>query len=570
MENISSAFTRADSAEEPGDYGSELSPKKLRHASFVDAAVQSFYRFLVVKAKYLIIAIAILCFLLTLILRIHLVTAYIPEIGGIESNVIYSLQRILVGYPLYTDPATAPYSITQYTPLYYWLCWLGGTIFRVDAASVHQVYELSRGVSLLLNLMFAFSAFLISRNIFRIGRGVSFVVFTYAFVYLDEESFSRPDSLYNLLFLVTIGLFLKALLPEQRPSLKYLIGASIASVLTIFCKQSGICLLVLLLVFIVFYLRNTRWALVASATMLLSFSGLFLLSSTGDLYVFLQNTVQGVNNGASVAWFTKRIMIEHFQKERFINICGLFLGLYYLATGAENTKKFLGLSLLGSFAFALVTSFKIGAAPNYFTEFIVLVVIAAAVFITTNGFVSKEAYPERRKRSVNYKPLLLLLFVLFTLPPRLAGKIVKKVVDVKNAGQHEYLSSQAVARFLYEDEGLKPDEQVFVITHVEDYLNKFLFRNAIFPQKEIVIANPPNAYDYTAFRRGLENGEVGYVIADTRKDHIDTLNRQARIKYQFIEGDFSRFVPLKEIDHYLIFKHKPLVNSQDNNRSGGL
>ena len=498
--------------------------------------------------------------LFTLCLRIYLVTAFIPEIGGVESNVIYSLQRILAGYPLYTDPAAAPYSITQYTPLYYWLCWLVGIVVQVDPADVHQVYELSRGVSLLLNFLFALAAFVISKNIFHISKGLSFVVFTYTFVYLDEESFSRPDSLYNLLFLITIGLFLKALLLGQRSSPKYLIGASIAAVLTIFSKQSGAYLVVLLLVFIVFYLKNARWMLVASATILFSFGGLFLLSSNGDLPTFLQNTVQGVNNGASVTWFAKRIMVEHFQKERFVNIVGLFLGLYYLATGADNSKKFLGLSLLTSFAFALVTSFKVGAAPNYFTEFIVLTVIATAVFVTSNGLAAKQTF---LNQSLSYKPLFVLLFVLFTLPPRLAGKIVKKAIDIENAGQHEYLSSEAVARFLYDDEALKPNEQVFVTTHVEDYLNKFLYRNAIFPQKEIVIANPADSYDYTAFKRGLENGEVGYVIADIRQNQIDTLNRQARIKYNFLGNSFFQYVPIKEIEHYLIFKHKNLMRSQD-------
>ena len=506
-------------------------------------------------------AIAILCFLSMLILRIHLITAYIPEIGGVESNVIYSLQRVLAGYPLYTDPAAAPYSITQYTPLYYLLCWLVGMVFQVDAANVHQVYELSRSVSLLLNLGFFFSTLVISRNIFRIGKGLSFVVATYAFVYLDEESFSRPDSLYNLLFLVTIGLFLKALLQnKQRPSFKYLVGASVASVLTIFAKQSGIYLPVLLLVFIGFYLRSLRWMLVASFTMLLAFIGLFLLSSNGDAYVFLQNTVQGVNNGTSLTWFAKRIMVEHFQKERVVNVCGLFLGLYYLATGTDNVKKFLGFSLLGSFAFAFVTSFKIGAAPNYFTEFIVMAFIAAAVFITSNGFVANQVRLPHRGRLDNYKPLLLLLFVLFTLPPRLAGKIVKKVVEVHNAGLHEYMSSQAVAQFLYEDEGLKPHEQVFVLTHVEDYLNKFLFRNVIFPQKEIVMANSPDVYDYTCFRQGLDQGQVSYVVADTRQSHLDTTAQQTRVKYDFIGGDFSLYVPIKTIDHYLIFKHRVLVD----------
>ena len=540
------------------DDTSERSTRLPSVASFVE----QLYRFLAQHAFSLILAVVIASFLAMLGLRIHLVTAYIPELGGIESNVIYSVQRILDGYPLYTDPAHPPYSITQYTPLYYYLCWCISKVLHVDVANVHQVYILSRSVSLVLNLLFAGTAFVILRDIFRVGKGLSFIAFSYVFVYLDEESFSRPDSLYNLLVLVTIGLFLKSLIErESVPSRGYLIAASLSSVVTIFAKQSGIYLPVILLFFTVFYLKNFRWTLISFSTMILSFSGLFFLSSGGHVDAFLQNTVQGVNNGASLGWFAERIMIEHFQKERFINIVGLFLGFYYLATGPAKAHTFLGLAILGSFAFALVTSVKIGAAPNYFTEFIALTVMAASVFVTSHG-IGIESDPARKKLSAHYQPLFLLVFVLFTLPPRFAGKFAKKVVEINHEGEQEYLSNQAIARYLYETEQLQPDDQVFVTTHVEDYLNKFLYRNVIFPHKEIVVANPPGAYDYSAFKQGLENGEVDYVIADLRKGHVDTVGQTVRIDYRFVGADFSPYVPIKQMGHYLIFKHQCLTRRQ--------
>ena len=518
--------------------------------------ITTFYRWIIARAALLIGLVAGATFLAMLVLRLYLVTAYVPELGGIESNVIYSLQRILDGYPLYVDPATPPYSITQYTPLYYYLCWGVGRIFGVDAANVHHVYVLSRSVSLLLNLLFAWSVFAILRNVFRVKRSVSLLALVYAFVYLDEESFSRPDSLFNLLALLTVGLFLKLLTEEDQPRSRwYLVGASALSVVAIFAKQSAIYLPILLLFYLVFFLQNFRWAMIALLTITATFGLLLVLSGQNDFHTFFQNTVQGVNNGASLSWFVERIMVEHFQKERFINILGLFGGFHFLAKGKSHPLKFLGLALLGSFSFALITSIKIGAAPNYFTEFIVLTVIAVVVLVATYDPWFR-AQPIRRGKWKGYQPLFYLILIAFTLPPRFAGKFHKKVVKINNVGQSGYLDDQAVAHYMYEELHLQPDDQVFITTHVHNYLNKFLYKNAIFPQKEIVVANPPNTYDYSAFYRGVQDGTVDYVIASLSERHVDTVGQDIKIRFDFIGTDFSSYIPVKQMGDYLIFRHK--------------
>ena len=520
--------------------------------------VEGVYQWLVDHTALLIGIVAAASLLGMLLLRLHLVAAYIPELGGVESNVIYALQRLLDGYPLYVDPATAPYAITQYTPLYYYLCWLVGRITGVDAANVYQVYVLSRGVSLGLNLLFAFLAYLILRRVFSINSWLSALAFVYAFVYLDEESFSRPDSLFNLLALLTTGFFLKLLIEEDRGKChRYLIGASVLSVLAIFAKQSAIYLPVVLLFYLIFFLQKLRWSMVALLTMTATFGSLLVLSGQGDLHAFLQNTVQGVNNGVSFSWFAEHIMVEHFQKERLLNILGLFTGGFFLAAGRSHSLRFLGLSIVSSFTFALITSVKIGAAPNYFTEFITLTVMATVIFITAYGpTVSRPVPRTSMKPTTAYAPLFYLLLVIFTLPPRFAGKYVKKVAEANELGKQGYEANRAVAEFLYQEERLLPTEQVFVTTHVHDYLNKFLYRNVIFPQKEIVLANPPNAYDYSAFYRGVQDGTVDYVIASLPERHVDTVGQDVKVRFDFIGTDFSSYTPIKQVGDYLIFRHE--------------
>lgn len=520
--------------------------------------IESAYCWTVTRSALLIGIVAGTTFLAMLLLRLHLVTAYIPELGGIESNVIYTLQRILDGYPLYVDPATPPYSITQYTPLYYYLCWLVGRMAGVDAANVHQVYMLSRGVSLFLNLLFALSAFAILKNVFQVKSSLSLLALTYAFVYLDEESFSRPDSLFNLLTLLALGFFMKLLTEEgQKRSQLYLAGASVLAVVAIFAKQSAIYLPVLLLFYLVFYLRNLRWSVVALLTMTITFGLLFALSGQGDFHAFLQNTVQGVNNGVSLFWFAERIMIEHFQKERLVNILGLFTGVFFLAKGESHPLRFLGLSVLGSFTFAVITSVKIGAAPNYFTEFIVLTVIAIIVFVNNHDLtIGRLSATGTRGQAWAYAPLFYLLLVGFTLPPRFAGKYLKKVVEVNELGEQGYQANQKVANFLYREKHLSPDEQVFVTTHVHDYLNKFLYRNVVFPQKEIVLASPAGFYDYSSFARGVETGRVAYIIASVSEGHVDTNGQRLKVKFSFIGTNFSPYVPIKQLGDYVVFEHQ--------------
>ena len=520
-------------------------------SGWVSSWVEALYSWLVQHAFKITLMVVLLTLVATLGLRLFLIFNYFPEIGGIESNVIYSLQRILAGYPLYTDPEAPPYSITQYTPLYYGIAWTVGKIFQVDPSNVHAVYVLSRSLSLLFNLLFSLVTVLILYRIFKINRLFCAVAFTYALVFLDEESYSRPDSLYNLMVLTTILFFLKFLQKNTRRE-RYLLLSSALSILTIFTKQSGIYIPIVLVFFTLFYVKSIRWALLSILTMAVSFGVLLFLCSGGDLNVFWQNTVQGVNNGVSLNWFAERIMIEHFQKERWINILGLFLSLFFWAKGSTPAQQFLGIATLASFTFALVTSVKIGAAPNYFTEFITLTIVLAIVFIVQHDSIFSDNQTIARK---SYKPLVYLLLVIFTLPPRLAGKYVKKVGQMAHTGQQLYEDNHAIAEYLYQEESITAEDQVLVTTHVQDYLNKFLYRNVIFPQKEIVVTNPLGTYDYSAFRKGIQDGSVEYVIASVAEDHVDIINSKVVIDFSFIGTDFSGFSAIEEVNGYVIFKN---------------
>ena len=103
-------------------------------------------------------------FCIYLLYRLLLISNPYPDLGGVENNVVYFIQRLLSGELLYTDPEKVPYSITQYSPFYYYITKSIGNLLGIQADEVMRVFMLSRSVSLCLNLLYAGIIYLIGKK----------------------------------------------------------------------------------------------------------------------------------------------------------------------------------------------------------------------------------------------------------------------------------------------------------------------------------------------------------------------------------------------------------------------
>src|SRR5215472_5037196 len=84
-------------------------------------------------------------FLVTLMIRLDVVFSLNPDISGIEQNVIYTIQTFLSRGELYPDTYHIPFAITQYAPLYYYLCAGTARAFSIDPArDIHMLYIIGR------------------------------------------------------------------------------------------------------------------------------------------------------------------------------------------------------------------------------------------------------------------------------------------------------------------------------------------------------------------------------------------------------------------------------------------
>src|SRR5687767_7872142 len=105
----------------------------------------------------LLILLSCIAFLAFFAYRVSLLFLPTPDLGGVENNVIYFIQRLITGESLYSNPSNPPYAIAQYGPIYYYVCAAIAKIFGVGADDVLNVFISSRVLSLICNVLYCFA-----------------------------------------------------------------------------------------------------------------------------------------------------------------------------------------------------------------------------------------------------------------------------------------------------------------------------------------------------------------------------------------------------------------------------
>ena len=111
------------------------------------------------------------------------------DIRGVESNVIYTLQQILVDNSLlYQDPNNLPFSITQYSPLYYLICDGALSILGINSTNFLTIRIISRCISVLFLIGSVILFFKIITQQFKCSRKVgNFFLLLISCFYLPLE-----------------------------------------------------------------------------------------------------------------------------------------------------------------------------------------------------------------------------------------------------------------------------------------------------------------------------------------------------------------------------------------------
>ena len=321
---------------------------------------------------YLIVC---LCFCAVLFFRLLLVFFPASNTAGSENGILYFIQRALANETLYSDPAKPVYAIAQYTPLYYYLIAGIARIFSIQHHQIRELFIINRAVSLVLDLCTCFVVTRIAKNVFNLSSNKASVTGIVAFIFLLP--WSRIDNLCILFWFISLYFFLKAIsLPQNN---FYFFLSIFFSLLSVLSKQSGITIIISIATWLLVTRQFKRFGFYCITIGLLFFSTLCVLSFSIDLHALFKNVVLGVNNGFSLKNYFTIFVGYYTSGGLFFCICFL-LTVFMLVKQKEQAYRFFLWVLVIQFLLSNLFALKYGSALNYITEWMILMILALAVY----------------------------------------------------------------------------------------------------------------------------------------------------------------------------------------------
>ena len=184
------------------------------------------------------------------------------------------------------------------------------------------------------------------------------------------------------------------------------------------------------------------------------------------------------------------------------------------------------------FIAALASSFKWGSSTNYFTEFLVLSLILAAVYL--------------RHYSVLHP--VAKLFFLFLTPFFIMNVYNDKGWSfLKKLDESKQIHLEAKVAAAYVTANIKNDEYIFTAFHRENLINLMIGERALFPNREIVFycTYPMQVFNYDKFPQMINDGKVKYLVGinGTKPD-------------SFLNAEFKNYKEDREFGRFRIYKYE--------------
>jgi hypothetical protein len=443
--------------------------------------------------------------------------SYVPDVRGVEPNVIFSIQKVLSGKPLYTDPSDIPFDITQYSPFYYYLCATIARALGIVPGEVHKVYVVARSVSLVFSICWVFVSYAFMVRLLKVNRDLALISCGFIYVCSSPWNFlARPDCLTSLCVITSIALFVSSLDTEQYGdsfSLPLCLAA-LLGVVALCTKQNGAQVPFIFLSFLMFRREWKRFMVVAVTTAI----PIILLLAFSEISFSLalkKNIVDGLRSGLNLrrAWWS--IYYPFFTQMALIASVPVVVVLQWLRTGTRSREKFLAYTLIVFFVFASLTAVRLGSAIHCYIDFQTLSLICIASFLSPwwVGALVKAG-------GGRYLRLVVVVYTLIFLP-------------IFSFGQFEYYrrhhhhddkpwhSINEVVDFMRTEFELNP-RTYFISSDVN--LDNSLPNYCVAPQKELVsIAYRKRVFDYAKLIEAVKIGKVRYAVVQDGKWPFDSL-----------------------------------------------
>jgi hypothetical protein len=440
------------------------------------------------------------------------VTAYDTDVAGVESNVVYSVQRFMHTGELYGDPEKPPYAITQYAPLYYIMFAQAASLAGIrPGIDVYEVYVTGRSLSFAFALLSATVVFLICWNRLRLRLPVCIAVTTVAFtISIPWYFIARPDALLSFLTFAAVWFFLLFL--KQRNIYSLLFSAVLATMAAL-TKQNGIMVALAMGSFLLLG-RNLAAVVYFAAGIVLTFIGFYVLSSSVHTPFVLDNVLKGVNNGISFSLAFANVYNIYITQYGFVLALVVGIAAHYYTGFVTANKQVLFLVYLfilltvSTFGFAL----KVGSAIVYVYDSVIVGGILIGFFY--------DLAASQNDRSQVLPVALAVLVVLLSLNAGFSGFRVYGMYqlyglitssDVRNPASYDrFYNQQSVIRFMRHELKTHPGSLFFSsIRNVNNHLFEYC---VIFQYDIAIIAFQRHIFSYRLLHENVQTGRLRYLV----------------------------------------------------------
>jgi 4-amino-4-deoxy-L-arabinose transferase-like glycosyltransferase len=485
--------------------------------------------------------------LLTLWLRIVVFGIYKVDCGGSDENVLFGIQRILLGQPLYQNPNLPDYAIIQYTPFFYYLNAAIAKLLGLHAPDLQALYQVARGLNICLNLLTILLAAAIIRSQ-GFSRRIAFTYALPAIMILTTHYYVRIDSLQLFFFTAAMAVYIRYL---QRGGFWRLLLAAGLCGACVMAKQSGILAIGIIGFSLLCLERRILTAVLFGIVSVGAAAGIAWLCIGNNWIGLYQNPYLGLKNGIDWTWLYTIFISQFYFDLILCYFLGFIIAIYAFRHTTDKVYRFIGAGAVLSFFFALITGLKIGSSNNYFTELLLFVLLGLPLLLGS-AYRGQKLFRIGQWTVTVRRFAGIAFFVLIT--SKTMGFFTSVYIEQRLVSEPSlYTSGQALHRYFKDSLALKQGEYVYFSQR--DYLDNFFIGNSIMGCRDVILQTwkgAPGTFDYTPLRHGMNSGLIRYVV--THSDEKD-LNERTREEMPILQFDPAHFRPKATIAGYTIYQY---------------
>ncbi|RYD51023.1 MAG: hypothetical protein EOP52_11500 [Sphingobacteriales bacterium] len=488
----------------------------------------------------------LILFGLTVWLRLVVIGLYKVDCGGSDENVLFGVQRLLLGEALYQNPSQPNFAIVQYTPLYYYTVAGVAKLFGIQALDVQSIYVTARMLNFIFNLLTVW----IAGSMLRTFSLKASRIWTFAMpviLILTSHYYTRIDSLHLLFFVSAMAVYVRSL---QRPHMVLFVVSALFAGACVMTKQSGM-LAIGIIGCSMLFLERTVLKAVLWGLLSVGFAATIAWIGSGTNWLaFYQNAYLGLKNGVDWSW-----PVTIFTSQFYFEIILFYVLPFIIAWDAfryttNRVYRFMGLGAVLSFLFALITGFKVGSSNNYFIEEILFSLLGLPVLLQSEVrhkiLIRLGKWPLTIGRFSRIA--FLALITSKTMGFFTAVYIEKRLVSERDL----YTDNQALHQYFRNQLGLQNNQYVYCTRR--DFLDNFFLSSSLMANRDVIFqtwTGAPGTFDYTRLHEGLNTGLVRYVVTPIEDSGINQLTREEMPMMQF---DTTRFQPIATVNRYRVYQ----------------